>query len=492
MLKRCAVLFTAFAFVMGLLIIKILSIDINISEKTASSNNSRHLVISESRGYIYDRDMEPLVNETVYEKKTKLDNITNVSSLCSDRYSENQLCVHLLGHLDNSGKGVMGLEKCYDSILARYSGSIFVDYSVNAFGSVIGDNPIAEYDNYLSKGGIVLTIDKNIQRLTELAMDNNNLETGAAVVLDVSTSEILALCSRPDFNQNELEKAVEGENSPFLNRAISEYSVGSVFKPVVAAAALESGISSDMSYTCTGKIQIGDLIFNCHKKDGHGQLDMYNATAVSCNTYYINLSAQISVSSILSMAQNVGFGSKTELADNFYSDSGNVPSEDDINTSGARANLSFGQGTLLATPLQMAAVYAAIGNCGEYRAPTLMKAIVNEKGEEIEKVKLPASRRVMSKDTAKKIVEALTLTVKEGSGKNAMPRNCTAAGKTATAQSGWYLDGIEVTHSWFVGLFPAEKPKYAVAILKENGNSGSSDCAPVFKELAELITATEQ
>ena len=117
-----------------------------------------------------------------------------------------------------------------------------------------------------------------------------------------------------------------------------------------------------------------------------------------------------------------------------------------------------------------------------------MKAVTDETGKEIKRAELPVPRRVMSVDTAKTVTELLRETVVSGSGKRAETEYFDAAGKTATAQSGWFDEnGNEVTHSWFCGFFPYASPRYVVTVFKENGAGGALDCAPVFKYIADGI-----
>ena len=266
---------------------------------------------------------------------------------------------------------------------------------------------------------------------------------------------------------------MNAENAPFVNRAITPYSVGSVFKAVVAAAAIEKGIDTDFSYTCSGSYTIGETVFNCHNRSGHGTQNMGEAMANSCNPYFIELALETGAENVCAMGENLGLGAQIELADGFYTETGIMPDKSSIASKQDLANLAFGQGQLLASPLQMAAVYAAIANNGIYRAPSLMQAIVDASGEEVQRAFLPVSRRAMSKTTAETVGELLHDTVENGSGKKAKPASCSAAGKTGTAQSGWINDdGTEVTQSWYCGYFPYEDPQYVVTVLKENGEGG--------------------
>ena len=491
MLKRGTFLFGLFAFVLGLLITGLLNINLKFSKDVSSLKSSKVKVLCESRGFIYDRNHNPLVNEFIYNKNYFINKDKSINEITVTRYSDYQLCKHLIGYTDSSGMAVCGLEKSYDDILSYYSGNVTLNYNVSATNRIIGELENPEYNNYLSKGGIVLTIDKNIQFISEKCADDGGLDKGAVVVMDVSSSEILALVSRPNYDVKNIKEVInDNKNSPLINRALTQYAVGSVFKPIIACAALEKGIDPKTEYKCTGKIKIADTVFECHKKDGHGKIDLFTATADSCNTYYINLTRDIDSGYIVNTAEKFGFGSRTEIADGIFSDSGILPNEDKM-TVGERANLSFGQGVLMASPVQLAASYAAIGNRGIYNQPFVIDSMVDENLIEFKKVIKPPSRRVVSEKTARTVLKALKKTVQDGSGINALPRNTTAAGKTATAQSGWFENGKEITHSWFVGLFPADKPEYVIVIMKENGISGSKDCAPIFKSIAELITSYE-
>lgn len=529
MQKRITVLFFVFSLVFGILFVKIATITESDIAETAAAKNSISTIVTNTRGYIYDRNFLPLVNcdeklmtaikpsnevlqaipsavsedkiedvfNTVSSGKIAVcdgtsplseKNIKTVSAVI--RYGENSLAPHITGYIDIDQKGVSGIEKYYDSVLSSFSGTLKARCSVSASGRVL-DGAEIEFagKNYNNKGGVALTLDREIQKASEDALKEFNINTGAVVVLDAQTSEIRAMASAPVFDRNAPELSLNAENSPFVNRAVTPYSVGSVFKVVVAAAAIEKGISTDFSYTCTGAFKLGQNTFGCHKNDGHGTLNMFGGMAQSCNPYFINLALNTGSSAVCEMGDGLGLGKKIELADGWYTSEGIMPSASDIVSDADLSNLAFGQGTLLASPLQMAAVYAAIANSGIYRAPSLMQSMVSEDGEEYMRAELPASRRAMSDSTAKTLTALLRDTVVSGSGKKAETENKDAAGKTATAQSGWInADGDEATQSWFCGFFPYDAPKYVIVILKENGDGGSSDCAPVFKYIADKIS----
>jgi len=527
MFKRTVAIFFAVCFTLGVMCSRMAKIILTSDSSAASSRNSISVIADTSRGMIYDCNMEPLVQteaqtyialkpelsaygeysgyipdsyrEEVFEAVSsgkialcpslgETDGRDAVSFTLKKRYCDNGLCVHLVGYTDSSG-GVCGIEKYYDGILSSASGNIKAVCSIDALRRPLkGEALKIENNGYLSPAGVQLTIDTRIQKICEDALEEFGFVRGAVAVVEVGTGEIKALVSVPEFNQNDVSKSLDDDNSPFVFRAIMPYSVGSVFKPVVAAAALESGIPTSLSYTCEGSYKIGENCFGCHKHEGHGTLDMYGGMSQSCNPYFINLALMTGADRICEMGERLGLGRRTELCDGWYAGNGNMPSSEELVSPQDLANLASGQGTLLASPLQMAAVYAAFADGGVYRAPVLMKAVIDSGRNAVMTAEPPAPRRVMKQSTAQTVSSLLLGTVNSGSGNRAQCDYCSVAGKTATAQSGQFKNGsVEITQSWFCGFFPYDAPKYSVAILKEDGDGGSLDCAPVFKYIADGI-----
>ncbi len=517
--------------VFGLLISNIGIIIFNTdSSRVAQSINTKSKLIDTSRGMIYDCNMKKIVNsemknltvclpstdvlssisqyiskeekQELYEKMSrgevcvlslprKFDETLIKTVATSSRYSPNQSCVHLIGHLDENGDGAMGLEKAYNNYLEKYNGSLKATWGVDAIGNILwGDGVSFQSENYLSPAGIQLTIDLDIQKIIENALLENDIDKGAIVVLNAETNEILGLASTPTFNPNDLSKAIENENSPFINRAITPYSVGSVFKPFVACSALENNM--EISHNCTGSIDVNGTTFKCSNSNAHGIVNMTSAMEQSCNTYFIALGQQLGGEKIISLCADFGLGKELELADDFYAKAGNLPQNSTLNSPQALGNLSFGQGELLASPLQMAVAYSSFANGGYYRAPTLMKGIIDENGNIIQRVELPQKYRILNESTVEKIDLILRSVVENGNGNKAYSEMIKNHGKTATAQSGWYENGHEITHTWFCGYFSNKNITYTVAIFKENGKSGAIDCAPVFKYISEKIVKSKE
>ncbi len=150
------------------------------------------------------------------------------------------------------------------------------------------------------------------------------------------------------------------------------------------------------------------------------------------------------------------------------------------------ANLSIGQGSLLATPLQAADFICTISNEGVKKQLMLIKGYANEKGEP-DFIRPSELERVVSKETAVFIIDSMKETVLAGTGTNAKSEYFSSAGKTASAESGWKKGEKTMTHAWFAGFFPAEAPKYGAVVFLENGKSGGDTAAPIFKKISEEI-----
>lgn len=399
----------------------------------------------------------------------------------SDRYSDQTLARHLIGYLDYTGKGISGAEKAFDSIL--YSNTERkISFSVTAGGDVInGIEP--EFSGGENRNSVYLTIDSRIQQAAEMAM--KDIPVGAMVVSEVSTGKIRAMVSRPNYDQNDVASSLKAADSPLLNRALLEYNVGSVFKPCIAAAALESGLGG-FKYVCKGSCDIDGHTFNCHKLSGHGEMTLQTALEQSCNTYFYNLAQQISPELLINTAASFGFGGEINLGGGIYAKSGNLSSVDELKSSKrVVANFAIGQGSLLLSPVALLNLYNAIAMDGSYYLPSIIEKTTENgvAGNITEPVKVEA----LPPQNAQLLKSYLGGVINNGTGKSAKPDSLGAAGKTATAETGWMVDDKNVLHAWFCGIFPYEQPKYSVVIFAENASSGGGDCAPVFKKFADEI-----
>ena len=526
MYKRASLAYFFMMIFWGILILNLGFLSLNMNTINASYiTNYKSQEISTLRGEIYDRNMMKLVNNnenyiTVclplnesYNKvkpyitddlsNTLSENIkTNKVTLLplpirfnekhiktvkyNERYDDNQLCVHLIGHLNNDGNGALGLEKSYNKYLNMCQKNLKVKWDVDAMGHILLGNSIKIDDkDYKNKSGIQLTIDKKIQEILENALLQHNIDKGCGVILDGETSEILAMASFPKFNPNNILESLKSNDSAFLNRAISSYAIGSVYKPIVLASALEHNIK--LNTYCNGQLNVNGTTFCCNNFTEHGYVNMKLALEKSCNCYFIRLGQIVGKENLLAMSSSFGFGNDFEICDNMILQKGILPKINEINSEQALANLSFGQGKLTTSPLHLALVYSVFANGGYFRPPTLMRGIIDENGEKIEGVILPEKTRIISEITANKIDEYLESVVNNGTGKNAHSNLSVNHGKTATAQSGWYDNHREILHTWFCGYFRNKGKIYTIVIFKEDGFSGATDCAPIFKTIQEKI-----
>lgn len=401
-----------------------------------------------------------------------------------ERNTSDQLAVHVLGY-ESDGHGICGIEKGFDNFIRSHYSECSVTYEVTATGNVLKGTECDVRSGSAVSAGIVTTIDRDIQKICEDA--GKNIRKGAIVVMDVNTGEIRAMASFPDFDPASPEKYIDRTDAPFVNRALTPYSVGSIFKLIPCTAALRSGFDSNFTFNCTGSYDMYGQIFNCHKWGGHGDLSMREAVVESCNTYFIELSSYISGEKLLETARAYGFGRGSYLCKGVYSQKGNLPTAAELDIPAEKANFSFGQGKLMATPVQIAVMTSAIANGGKAPYPLLVKGTSEDIAEDIPKCPDPVYSHACDAETAAILRSFMEDTViKENSA--AIPDCCRAGGKTSTAQTGRFDEnGNEYLNCWFTGYFPAEAPEYAVTVLVEEGYTGNATAGPVFKEICNKI-----
>ncbi len=474
--------------------------------------------IGSVRGTIFDCNMVPLTNTEEYTVAAFSPSEYSVSAICSKgidfqkaqirlsdgkpavcevegeisgvgvatatlyRNSNGGVARHLIGYTDSAGHGVSGLEAAYDDLL-YFEQKPSAVFTVDAVGRVLlGVQPYFKNMGSPFENGVVTTIDVNIQNIVERAAAG--IKSGAVIVCEAQSGKIRAAVSRPDFDPLGLEESLNAENSPLVNKTLSAFSVGSVFKPCVAAAVLEES-REDFVYSCVGREQIADRIFKCHEHSGHGTLGLRSALAQSCNTYFFRLTESIGAERVYKMASTLNFGSAIRLAEGLYCARGNLTPLKQIDNLSAIANFSIGQGSLSLSPVALLPLYCAIANGGEYRLPSVVEATLS--GGKRTPLKVGAKTRVMSKQTAKTLKDYLAAVITEGTGTAAAPKVTTAAGKTATAQTGRFdKNGREITNSWFCGMFPLENPRYVVVVMSEGAAEVTT--AEVFSMIADGVS----
>lgn len=382
--------------------------------------------------------------DVVIRKIDKYSNTKHIKVIeAIEENSPDMLCRHLID------RACGGLELS----LGNAIGSVKINYSVDALGRILaGDNGTIINNN--DKKTVKISIDSRVQKIAESS--SKSIKKGAVVIADCNTSQILACYSA-------------GED--YLNRASSNYAIGSIFKLVVCASALENNVS--LTYKCENKIKVGDTTFCCQNNKAHGRQKMKQALANSCNCYFVKLALTLGAQSIYDTAKEFGFLNDIELYSDFNIKHGAFADLKELESKGQLALIGFGQGVLTDNPIHFSAVVSAIANGGIYNPPTL--ALNNQKGT-----------RVMSESNAKKLREYMRYVVTNGTGTSAEYNN-SSAGKTATAQSGIYIDEKEILNTFFVGFYPYDNPKYSIVVMYENGTSGAGDCSPIFSTIVENL-----
>mgnify|MGYP000909209847 CR=1 FL=1 len=404
---------------------------------------------------------------------------------------------HVIGYLDGAGRGVLGIEKACESLLSTGVVSRAIFETDAARKPLVGSGYTLEYNVSEEPDGVVLTLDRDIQRIAEAAADKR-IAKGSALVVECETGHIKAMVSRPAFNpENVLEKLSDYKDGELLNNVLLPFNAGSAFKIVTASAALEAGLSKKFTATCHGYYDTGSNLLRCYNSTKHGLLGFAEAFAVSCNAFFCEVSARVGAPCVHDMAKRMGFGSGMVLYEGKAADGsggiasspGNLTSLRDLSAPAALANFTIGQGSLLVTPVQMAQLANIIATGGYYRKLSLVKGEVL--GGEFKSTVLARSReQILATETAAAVKDYLVYAAEEGTGRLAVPRYASAAVKTSTAEA---VDkGRKTRHVWAVGFFPAEAPRYTICVQIVGGNSGEYTAAPVFREIADGILELEK
>lgn len=343
------------------------------------------------------------------------------------RSSAAPLAVQLLGYLDGEGHGAAGLEAAFDELLTGSGAGDTLLCTVNAQGKLRAEPVLTPADS--GAVGVQLTLSREIQQTAE-AVANETMQSGCILVLDTANAKVRACVSRPGYDPENISASLNAPDSPLLERAFQCYAVGSVFKPVVAAAAL-------------------------------------GADAVR------------------TMAERLGFGQAIPLTDALHTAAGVLPEREALASSGAYANFCFGQGELLASPLQVAAMMNTIACGGICRTPLLLETTLDETtGAPLTALSHVRSRRVLTKRTAAALQALLAGVVSGGTGHEAALPGQTAAGKTGTAQTGQFSGGTELKNYWFAGFVPAEQPRYTIVVLQDTQAEPAFSSAAIFARVA--------
>ena len=421
-------------------------------------------------------------------------------------YPYGSICAHITGYVSYIQKnqktpfhhpefrvGAQGVEKTKNDILQGHAG--IKKLEVNAGGLVIRE---ISRQNSVVGTDQKLTIDVELQsQLYEYIPDDYSV---TSVLLDIPTGNVLSVISTPMYDPNQFVQTLsEGywnslrnnKNYPLVNKAVSgQYSPGSIFKLIVTLAALEDGISPDTTFYCDGSMHVGNHNFRCARRYGHQEINMYQATNMSCNVYMYNLAKKLGHKKIANMAYIMGLGNAYNIG--FTGEaSGLIPSKEWKKQHrkkdwliGDTLNMSIGQGYLLNTPIQMAVMIARAAS-GKMVIPRLF---LDNNPANTEFVPLPLTSRylpfvhkslndVVNKPTGTAYRHRITESGMEMAGKTGTSQIISLKNRTS-------IDKKELDHHGiFVGYAPVHKPKFACAVVVEHGGGGSKSAAPIARKI---------
>lgn len=424
-------------------------------------------------------------------------------------YPKNSLASSVIGFTGSDDQGLEGIEYEYDSYLSGTPGRIIT--AQNARGT---DMPFRYEQNVESEDGnnVYLTIDETIQSICEKYMqkgveDNNVLNKGVCIAMDVNTGAILAMVTTDGYDLNnpyELsakdkkkikstpkKKQAEAESAAlsnmWRNKAVADtYMPGSVFKMCVASAALEENLVNEKtSFTCTGSILVEGETIHCSNIAGHGTQNFVEVISNSCNPAFIQIGQMLGAGKFRQYYQGFGFSDKTgidlpgEAEDSFWKE-GKMGGVD-------LAVASFGQNFSI-TPIQMITACAAVSNGGYVVQPHVVSKITDSKGNVIKTVDKKIKRQVISDDTSKKMNEYLEYNTERQGAAAGYISGYKVAGKTGTTEkrgvtkfeSSFSEDYI----SSFCGYAPADDPQIAMLVFFDTPDGdayyGSQVSSPVF------------
>lgn len=428
--------------------------EINSNANNTKQESKQDQII---RGSILSADGEILAGTNVDEEgnETRL-------------YPFDNVFAHIVGYATNGKAGVesdanFDLLSCHASILEQVR-----DQTLDT--KVRGDS-------------VVLTLDSRLQRACYDALGSYN---GAVVVIEPDTGKILAMVSKPDFNPNTISSDWEtlisdSANSSLFNRALQgQYPPGSTFKILTTLAYLREHPDDyrNFSYDCGGSISREDVKITCYGGEVHGHVDLESAFIYSCNGAFAEIGMGLDNSAFKKLCEGFLFNEELPVS---------LPSSKSLFTLekgasyGEEMMTAIGQGNTVVSPLEMAMVSAAVANGGNMMTPYYIDHIETYDGDMVKEYKPSVCSEVMSTEEAGILADLMTKTVEQGTASKLSGQSYTAAGKTGSAEH--ENGGTEGTHSWFVGYSNVNDPELAIAVIAEDGGSGSSTAVPIAKQI---------
>ncbi|MCD8026094.1 MAG: PASTA domain-containing protein [Clostridiales bacterium] len=484
----------------------------NVYEKT--QQNSYYVIVKRK----IESDVREEILEFIERLEDKYEGSSKIIQLLDDYkryYPQNDLASCVIGFTGSDEQGLEGIEYEYDDYLSGTPGRIITAQNANQT-----DMPFEYEQNVDAEDGnnLYLTIDETIQSICEKYMkqgivNNNVLNRGVCIAMDVNTGAILAMVTvdgydlndpytLPEDEQEEIDALPEDEQSEaesealsamWRNKAISDtYMPGSVFKICTASMALEEGlVSNDSTFYCSGSVTIGEDTVHCHKLAGHGTQTFVQAVSNSCNPAFIQIGRLIGVDKFCQYYEAFGFSDRTgidlpgEADDTFWSE-GEMKEVD-------LAVASFGQNFSI-TPIQMITACAAVANGGYVLQPYVVSKITDADGNVIKNVEKTVKRQVISEETSDKMNEILEYNTTTQGSTAGYVAGYRVAGKTGTSEKVG-TESVSVFDEDYIASFcgyaPADDPQIAMLVFFDTPSGsayyGSQVAAPVFIDIMEEV-----
>lgn len=451
--KRIIIVLISFCLVFVSLIVYLSYFQVFKANRIKENSYNKRLWINEEntlRGSMIDRNGKILVYSDKESNKRF--------------YKYGNLYSHVIGYSYRE-YGKTGLELYYNNALLN----IDENTAINEIKNLVIKNNIGN--------DIRLTIDHSLQEKSRNLLKGKK---GSIITMNPKTGEIYSMISLPDFDTDNLREdwknIVESSDSPLFNRATQGlYPPGSIFK-LISAAAILKDTDFNRDYTCTGEKKIDGYVFSDYNKKAHGEIDLKDAIAKSCNTYFAEKSILIGKDNLGKFAEGFLINKSIDFSLPVKKSVFNYKKS--LGKTQIAAS-SIGQGEVLVTPLNMLLMSSAIANHGQMVKPILVNEIINKNGKVVEKIETEIIANSVNSIIANELKEMMVEVVKSGTGKRASIKNVKVAGKTGTAQNASKKD-----HGWFIGFAPADDPKVSVVVmLEEEGNTGGTVAAPIAREL---------
>lgn len=404
-------------------------------------------------------------------------------------YPEGQLASQVLGFVDANGEGKYGLEGYFNDQLKGIGGEIYGEKDTK--GRVFDINSQLSARNGTD---YVLTLNHDIQYKTEEVLKNSvekyQADSGNIIIMEPKTGRILAMANFPTYDPNLYNKVPQDNQKVFNNDAVSApWEPGSVFKPLIMAAAINDGkVQPDTENVFGSSVTINGYNIHTSTNQAYGRESMTKVLENSDNVAMTWVAGLLGKETMYKYLQDYGFGRKTgiELDNETPGDLKEPKKWSDVQ----QATISFGQG-ITATPLQLLNATSAIANQGKLMQAYIVDKTVDYSGKEDQR-KSKEITQTITADTANKVKDMMVSVVVNGHGKKAAVEGYKVAGKTGTAQvpkpGGGYYDNRHVGS--FVGFAPADNPKFAMIVKLDNPKNvdwAESSAAPTFGEMAKWL-----